>query len=130
MKVLIIDDNKMHRMIYNMQLNPDAVPEYEIVEADCAEKGKEAIIREKPDCVILDYMMPKTNGFVLLHELYTDPMLKCPPVIFVTCMLQEELKKNVMAFKAFACLDKNKIDAGQIRAAVNSAIEWGKCGNA
>jgi len=59
-----------------------------------AEDGDEAIlmaVREQPDAIILDVMMPGTNGFDALKALRTDSRTEHIPVIMLTAVNDFEL---------------------------------------
>ena len=45
---------------------------------------------ELPDLIVLDINMPVKNGFVTLHELKQNPLLKSIPVIMLTSFVRQE----------------------------------------
>jgi DNA-binding response OmpR family regulator len=65
-KVLIADDNEQIRMLVKAALRNCSC---EIVEATDGEAALEAALRERPDLVLLDVMMPGLDGFEVLHFL-------------------------------------------------------------
>lgn len=78
--VLVVDDEPLAReglkLLLGRQPRVKSVSE--------ARNGREAIafIREKkPDLVLLDVQMPRTDGFAVVHAMGAERM---PPVIFVT----------------------------------------------
>lgn len=80
LRVLVVDDEPLAREGLRLMLGRQ--PQVESVFE--ARNGREAIafIREaKPDLVLLDVQMPRTDGFTVVHAIGADRM---PPVIFVT----------------------------------------------
>lgn len=80
MRVLIVDDELLaRRRIRRMLAEHD---DCEVV-ADCGDGGAavSAILRQKPDLVILDVQMPVLDGFGVLREL---PIDRRPIIVFVT----------------------------------------------
>jgi two-component system LytT family response regulator len=80
LKVLVVDDEPLAReglkLLLGRQSQVESVSE--------ARNGREAIalIREqRPDLVLLDVQMPRTDGFAVVHTVGAERM---PPVIFVT----------------------------------------------
>src|SRR6266542_1278862 len=57
---------------------------YRVVTASNGKEGLEAVGREHPALVIADIMMPKLDGFGLVHRLRIDPETRNIPVIFIT----------------------------------------------
>jgi len=56
-----------------------------------AEQAKEALQNGgKPDLILLDVMMPETDGFSLIQYLRSDPLYESIPVIFLTGMTDTE----------------------------------------
>jgi len=86
MKVLIIDDEPLARMIVKEYLEPH--PHIEIVQ-ECNDgfEGLKAIQQHQPDLIFLDIQMPKINGFEML-ELVEQP----PAVIFTTAFDEYAIK--------------------------------------
>jgi two-component system LytT family response regulator len=80
LKVLVADDEPLARdglkLLLGRQPHVESISE--------ARNGREAIalIREqKPDLVVLDVQMPRTDGFAVVHAVGAERM---PPLIFVT----------------------------------------------
>jgi DNA-binding response OmpR family regulator len=57
---------------------------YRVVTARNGKEGLEAAHKERPAIVIADIMMPKLDGFGLVHRLRLDPAMRDIPVIFIT----------------------------------------------
>jgi DNA-binding response OmpR family regulator len=57
---------------------------YRVVTAQNGQEALEAIQREHPSLVITDIMMPKLDGFGLVHRLRINPETREIPVIFLT----------------------------------------------
>ena len=80
LRVLVVDDEPLARQGLTLLLGHQ--PQVESVSE--ARNGREAValIREqKPDLVLLDVQMPRTDGFAVVHAIGAERM---PPVIFVT----------------------------------------------
>ncbi|MDQ3190792.1 MAG: LytTR family DNA-binding domain-containing protein [Bacteroidota bacterium] len=86
MKVLIIDDERLARQELKSLLLDYS--EVEIVgEANNADEGIKQIIEKHPDLIFLDIQMPGKNGFEMLEELDSVPL-----VVFVTAYDEYALK--------------------------------------
>ncbi len=83
-RVLVVDDNLMNRVLMETLLRRMGVGRVEAVES--GEKGLAAIEREKPDLVLLDVMMPGMDGFEVCRRLRRIHPLTELPVIFVTAL--------------------------------------------
>jgi len=57
---------------------------YRVVTAQNGQEALDAIQRERPAMVITDILMPKMDGFSLVHRLRIDPETRDIPVIFLT----------------------------------------------
>ena len=57
---------------------------YRVVTARNGKEGLDAVHKERPAVVIADIMMPRLDGFGLVHRLRLDPETRDIPVVFIT----------------------------------------------
>ena len=57
---------------------------YRVITARNGKEGLEAIEKERPAIVIADIMMPKLDGFGLVHRIRINPDTRDIPVVFIT----------------------------------------------
>jgi two-component system cell cycle response regulator len=82
-RILVVDDNPLNVKLLAAKL----ANEYYIVSS--AATGTEAldkVMREKPDIVLLDVMMPEIDGFETCRRIKTDPATAHIPVVMVTAL--------------------------------------------
>ena len=80
-KVLIADDNRHIRMLVSAALRSTG---WGLFEADDGEAAIEAAVRERPDLILLDVVMPKLDGFEVLHFVRMRPETQGCRVIMLT----------------------------------------------
>ena len=85
-KILIIEDDKMLREMYEMKLKLAGL---DIESAVDGEEGMEKMKKEKPAVVVTDLIMPKKNGFDVLEEMNKDDDLKNIPVVVLSNLGQD-----------------------------------------
>jgi len=83
-KILVVEDNADVLRFVNMQLSQD----HDIYLAQDGVKGLELAIRELPDVVITDYMMPEMDGLALIRALRSDVRTENIPIIMLTAKNQ------------------------------------------
>jgi twitching motility two-component system response regulator PilH len=84
--ILIIDDSPTEVHVFkNMLLNHDI----EVSVAKNGEEGIEKAIEIKPDCILMDVVMPGKNGFQATRDLSRNPATSTIPVIIITTKDQE-----------------------------------------
>lgn len=87
MKTILIADDEAHlRLLVRKTLTED---DYRIVEAV---DGQEALARarkERPDLIVLDWMMPRLSGLQVLEALRSDPDTAPVRVIVLTARSQQ-----------------------------------------
>ena len=84
--VLIIDDSPTERYILSQVLLSGG---YEVSTAENGEEGIERARQIKPDLILMDVVMPGTNGFQATRALSKDEATKSIPVIICTTKTQE-----------------------------------------
>ena len=84
--ILIIDDSPTEVHVFrNMLLNNNI----EVSVAANGEEGIEKAIEVKPDCILMDVVMPGKNGFQATRDLSRNPATAAIPVIIITTKDQE-----------------------------------------
>ncbi|MCU0632946.1 MAG: response regulator [Methanolinea sp.] len=79
-RVLIIDDSAFQRKILSTTLAAEGC---EVIEARNGREGLETGIREHPDIIILDLLMPEMDGFSFLKE-WKGKGLSTPVFVFTS----------------------------------------------
>jgi len=84
--ILIIDDSPTEVHVFKqMLLNNDI----KVSVARNGEEGIEKAIAIKPDCILMDVVMPGKNGFQATRDLSRNPATSSIPVIIITTKDQE-----------------------------------------
>ncbi len=84
--VLIIDDSPTEVHVFERMLQANDI---EVSVANNGEEGIEKAIEVKPDCILMDVVMPGKNGFQATRDLSRNPATASIPVIIITTKDQE-----------------------------------------
>lgn len=103
--MLVEDDNNL-REIYEARLLAEG---YEIVSAKDGEEALALAVKEKPDLIISDVMMPKISGFDMLDILRSTPETRDTKVIMMTALSQAEDKTRADKLGADRYLVKSQV---------------------
>jgi len=80
-KILIVEDDA----ILLLTLADNLIQEgFDVVKAKDGEEGLEVALREHPDLILLDILLPKMDGVTMLKELRKDKKCLAIPVILLT----------------------------------------------
>ncbi len=85
--VLIVDDEFAIRDMLRMALE---LAEFRCLEADNIRTAYALIVDERPDVVLLDWMLPGGSGIELLRRLKRDDLTRDMPVIMLTAKTNED----------------------------------------
>ncbi|MFC1662799.1 response regulator transcription factor [Patescibacteria group bacterium] len=86
-KVLIVEDEKMLGEMYKTKFEMEG---FAVDQALDGQEGIDTARKSKPDIILLDIIMPKLDGFIVLQELKKDDKTKDIPVILLTNLGQED----------------------------------------
>lgn len=92
-KLLIIEDDLF---LLNMYASKFELEGFEVIIAEDGEKGWKTAIKDVPDVILLDIMMPKMNGFEVLEKLKSDDKVSKIPVILLTNLSQRDEIERAM----------------------------------
>jgi twitching motility two-component system response regulator PilH len=84
--ILIIDDSPTEVHVFRNMLKNHNI---EVSVAENGEEGIEKAIEIKPDCILMDVVMPGKNGFQATRDLSRNPATSSIPVIIITTKDQE-----------------------------------------
>jgi len=105
-KIMLVEDDNNLREIYEARLLAEG---YEIVSARDGEEALALAVKEKPDLIISDVMMPKISGFDMLDILRSTPETKYTKVIMMTALSQAEDKTRADKLGADRYLVKSQV---------------------
>lgn len=80
-KVLIVDDEALMGLLYQKHIENAG---YSFANAKSAEEGLALVTKEKPALIVLDVILPTTDGLAALRTLKGSPATKDIPVIVIT----------------------------------------------
>ncbi|HKK18389.1 MAG TPA: response regulator [Opitutales bacterium] len=66
----------------------------------------EHLKRDPPDILLLDIMMPEMDGWVFYTSLRDEPELRELPVLFVTCLSEKDIEREMEQDHLCATLSK------------------------
>lgn len=117
--MLVEDDNNL-REIYEARLLAEG---YEIVSARDGEEALALAVKERPDLIIADVMMPKISGFDMLDILRNTPETKKTKVIIMTALSQAEDKARADQLGADRYLVKSQVTLEDVAKASREVLQ-------
>lgn len=91
--ILLIEDSEIIRenTAENLEMTG-----YTVATAGNGKKGVQLALKNKPDLVICDIMMPELDGYGVLHIFNKNPRLAGVPFIFVTAKTERaDIRKGM-----------------------------------
>ncbi|MFT5209375.1 MAG: twitching motility two-component system response regulator PilH [Flavobacterium sp.] len=85
-KILVVDDSPTETYQFKDMLESLG---YEVITAENGKAGVEIAVREQPDYVLMDIVMPDMNGFQATREICRGDKTSHIPVIIVSSKGQE-----------------------------------------
>ncbi|MCA9332895.1 response regulator [Candidatus Saccharibacteria bacterium] len=118
-KIMLVEDDNNLREIYEARLIAEG---YEIVSAKDGEEALAMAVKEKPDLIISDVMMPKISGFDMLDILRTTPETKNTKIIMMTALSQAEDKSRADKLGADRYLVKSQVTLEDVAAVAREVL--------
>lgn len=85
-KLLVIDDSDQIRWFLKHVFNK----EYQILEARNGQDGINVALKEEPDLILCDVMMPVKDGYETCREIKNDPKMAQTPVVMLTAKVESK----------------------------------------
>lgn len=105
-KVMLVEDDDSLREIYSIRLTAEG---YTIVSAKDGEEALAVAVRERPDLIVSDVMMPKISGFDMLDILRSTPETQNIKVIMMTALSSEDQRVRGESLGADRYLVKSQV---------------------
>lgn len=121
-KILLVEDDKSLREIYGVRLIAEG---YEIVSAGDGEEALAIAIKERPDLIISDVMMPKISGFDMLDILRSTTETKDIRVIMMTALSSEDQRARGESLGADRYLVKSQVGIEDVVRTVHDVLTDG-----
>lgn len=118
-KIMLVEDDNNLREIYGARLMAEG---YQIVSAADGEEALALAVKEKPELIVADVMMPKISGFDMLDILRTTPETKNTKVIIMTALSQPEDRARGESLGADKYLVKSQVTLEDVVAAVHEIL--------
>ena len=120
MRILLIEDDEFFQKFYASKLKEQG---FEVYSASDGNEGLEQVKKVKPELIILDIIMPHTDGFEVLTALSNDLELKKIPVIVFSSLSQEQDIIKAKKLGAVDYIDKSTFDFDALKNKILSHIK-------
>jgi DNA-binding response OmpR family regulator len=118
-KILLVEDDVNLREIYSARF---AAESYQVITASDGEEALATAVRERPDLIVLDVMMPKISGFDVLDILRSTPETKDTKVIMMTALSQDSDRQRGESLGANKYLIKSQVTLEDVVNAVKEQL--------
>ncbi len=116
--ILIVDDDPLNVKLLASKLPPD---QFETTAAFSGQDALRMTLKDPPDLILLDIMMPEMNGYEVSHWLKTNPATQDIPIILVTAL--DGTDDKIKGFEAGADEFLNKpVNTIELLARINSLL--------
>lgn len=103
---MVVEDDAALREIYSIRV---AAEGYEVVTAGDGEEALAVAVREKPDLILSDVMMPKISGFDMLDILRSTPETQNIKVVMMTALSSDDQRARGERLGADRYLVKSQV---------------------
>ena len=102
-KILVIDDSRVIRMRVR-----DMLPQgnFEVLEAKDGVEGMDAIRDQRPNLIMLDFLLPRMSGWEVFQEIQAQPDLQNIPLVLMSGRKEEVTEKISEPFEYFEFIQK------------------------
>ena len=120
-KIVIVDDETDIREILRHAI--ELLKDWQVIEAPDGIAALEVIVRERPDAILLDVMMPHMDGREVFRRLRENPATSSIPTIFLTASLQRADVRVLEGLGPLAVLAK-PFDPLEIVRKITELLGW------
>jgi CheY-like chemotaxis protein len=96
--VLVVDDDDCMRQLLEIHLEHAG---YAVVQAEDPIVAGRALLKKRPDIIVMDIEMPFMDGLEFLQVLKADATTASIPVVLLTCHIEQEPRAKQLGAAAF-----------------------------
>ena len=102
-KILVIDDSRVIRARVR-----DMLPKgnFEVIEAKDGVEGIDAIREQKPNLIMLDFLLPRMSGYEVYQEIQAESEFQKIPLVMMSGRREELTEKIQEPFEFFEFIEK------------------------
>jgi len=117
--VLLVEDDAWQAEHFERQLRRGG---YRTVVASSAQEAIHCVDVLRPDVIVLDFMLPGTNGIGFLHELRSYADTAQIPVIVCSSIATNLSHEQLSVYGVVAVIDKTTIQSDELAVAIRGAL--------
>lgn len=117
--VLVVEDDAFLRRLLMEKLHKEGL---NVLEATTGAEAHESLNKQIPNIILLDLMLPGTDGFQLLQEIKTDAKTKDIPVIVLSNLSEKEHVERALSLGAVDYMVKAHFVPDEIVAKVKKLL--------
>ena len=119
--VLIVDDSEADQVSYQRYLEKAGEGRFNILSCELGEEALQLCKNQTPDIILLDYLLPDTDGIEFLKDLMAQQASNFPSVIMVTGEGNEQVAVEAMKYGAKDYLVKGNLTAEKLVTSIKKA---------
>ena len=118
-KIMVVEDDAALREIYSIRITAEG---YEVVSAGDGEEALAMAVREKPNLILSDVMMPKISGFDMLDILRATPETANIKVVMMTALSSDDQRQRGERLGADRYLVKSQVGIEDVVNAIHEVL--------
>ena len=103
-RILIVDNDRESTRLVKILL--ERTGRYSVLEENDATKAHQSAQNFRPDLILLDVVMPETDGGEVAAQIQADPELQKTPVVFLTALVTKAETKAGLRIQGHSFLAK------------------------
>lgn len=120
--VMLVEDSEVDRAVYQRYLKTDHKYQYTFIEAETGSDALEIYPQSQPDLILLDYLLPDTNGLNWFNQWQNQYSEKLCPVIILTGQGDENTAVQFIKLGAANYLVKSQVTPQRLRLLVRKEM--------
>ena len=119
-KILVIEDEPAYLKLLRDQLTKAG---YEVIEANNGEEGLTAALKQKPDLILLDLIMPKMGGLKMLNTIRKFKWGEGVPVFILSNVYGSEEISAALHDRASKYFVKSELSLDDLLANIKTILQ-------